>query len=83
VANVYYFAVLALAGGGLLVWLRRPRGGLVLPLLAIAVFTLGQLPFFNDPRFHYPMLPAFALLAAAGLVAAASTVRGVFARRTR
>ena len=83
VANAYYFAVLALAGGGLLVWLRRPRGGLVLPLLAVAVFTLGQLPFFTDPRFHYPMLPAFALLAAAGLVAAASTVRSVFARRTR
>lgn len=35
------------------------------------------------PRFHYPMLPAFALLAAAGLVAAASWARSVFARRTR
>jgi len=83
VANAYYFAVLALAGGGLLVWLRRPRGGLLLPLLAVAVFTLGQLPFFTDPRFHYPMLPAFALLAAAGLVALAGTVRSVFARRSR
>ena len=70
VANVYYFAVLALSGIGVLLWLRRRWQSLVLPLLAVAVFTLGQLPFFNDPRFHYPMLPAFALLAAAGLVAA-------------
>jgi 4-amino-4-deoxy-L-arabinose transferase-like glycosyltransferase len=69
VANVYYFAVLALSGIGVLLWLRRDRKALVLPLLAVAVFTLGQLPFFNDPRFHYPMLPAFALLAAAGLIA--------------
>jgi 4-amino-4-deoxy-L-arabinose transferase-like glycosyltransferase len=75
VANAYYFAVLALAGGGLLVWLRRPRGGLLLPLLAVAVFTLGQLPFFNDPRFHYPMLPAFALLAAAGVVGLFGTAK--------
>ena len=81
-ANAYYFTVLALAGGGLLVWLRRPRGALVLPLLAVAVFTLGQLPFLTDPRFHYPMLPAFALLAAAGLVAAAGVARRALARRT-
>ena len=82
VADAYYFAVLALAGVGLLVWLRRPRGALVLPLLAVAVFTLGQLPFFTDPRFHYPTLPAFALLAAAGLVAAAGATRRALARRT-
>jgi 4-amino-4-deoxy-L-arabinose transferase-like glycosyltransferase len=75
VANAYYFAVLALAGGGLLVWLRRPRSALILPLLAVAVFTLGQLPFFTDPRFHYPMLPAFALLAAAGVVGLFDTAR--------
>ena len=81
VANVYYFAVLALAGVGLLVWLRRPRGALLLPLLAVAVFTLGQLPFFTDPRFHYPVLPAFALLAAAGGVAAAEAIGRVVARR--
>ncbi len=80
VANVYYFAVLALSGGGLLLWLRRPRSALVLPLRAIAVFTLGQLPFFTDPRFHYPMLPAFALLAAAGLLALIDGAKRLFDR---
>lgn len=75
VADYYYFAAVALSGIGLLVWLRRPRGALALPLLLIAVFTFGQLLFFTDPRFHYPMLPAFALLAAAGLTAAVDQAR--------
>ena len=80
-ANVYYFAVLAIAGIGFAVWLRRPRGGLLLPLLAVVMFTLGQLVFFTDPRFHYPMLLAFALLAAAGIVAGAEAVRRALAGR--
>ena len=70
-ANVYYFATLALSAGGLFMWLRNPRGALGLPLLVIAVFTVGQLLFFGNPRFHYPMLPSFALLAAAALVSTA------------
>ena len=69
VANVYYFAALSLAGIGVLLWLPQRRRALLLPLLAIGVFTLGQMLFFDDPRFHYPMLPAFALLAAIGIVA--------------
>jgi hypothetical protein len=79
VANVYYFATLALAGIGVLLWLGRDRRALALPLLAIGVFTLGQMLFFDDPRFHYPMLPAFALLAAAGIVALADATRHAFA----
>ena len=68
VTNAYYFAVIAAAGLGLLYWSRRPRGLLLLPLLVVAVFTLGQLLFFATSRFHLPMLPSFALLAAAGLL---------------
>ncbi len=80
VANVYYFAVLALSGIGLALWRRRWRT-LLLPLLAVAVFTLGQIPFFTDPRFHYPMLPAFALLAAAGIVASIDVAKRLLGAR--
>jgi hypothetical protein len=68
-ANGFYFGALVVAAGGLLLWLRRPRGEMALPVLVVAVFTLGVLPFFADPRFHYPMLPSIALLAAGGLTA--------------
>jgi 4-amino-4-deoxy-L-arabinose transferase-like glycosyltransferase len=70
IANAYYFAVIAAAGLGLFYWSRRPRSALSLPLLVITVFTLGQLLFFATSRFHLPMLPSFALLAAFGLVQA-------------
>jgi 4-amino-4-deoxy-L-arabinose transferase-like glycosyltransferase len=69
IGNGLFFGALAVAAGGLLLWLRRPRGEMALPVLVVAVFTLGQLPFFADSRFHYPMLPSIALLAAAGLTA--------------
>jgi 4-amino-4-deoxy-L-arabinose transferase-like glycosyltransferase len=80
IGNGFYFTVLAASAGGLLVWLRRPRGTLSLPLILIVVFTLGQLLFFTVSRFHFPMLPAFCLLAAAGILAAFESVS---ARRRR
>ncbi|MDI6858281.1 MAG: glycosyltransferase family 39 protein [Dehalococcoidia bacterium] len=75
VANAYYFAAIAAAGLGLLCWSRRPQGLLLLPLLIVAVFTAGQLLFFATSRFHLPMLPSFALLAATGLVWAVPEAR--------
>jgi 4-amino-4-deoxy-L-arabinose transferase-like glycosyltransferase len=75
IANVYYFSVLALAGVGLVPWWRQRRGALLLPLLLIGVFTLGQMLFFATSRFHVPMLPSFCLLAAAGIVAGVEYVR--------
>jgi len=44
------------------------------------VFTLGQLLFFADPRFHFPMLPSFCLLAAVGVVSGAGYVRRLVPR---
>ena len=75
VANGFYFAVLAVSAGGLAYWLRRRRSAVALPLLVVGVFTLGQLLFFTDPRFHYPMLPSLCLLAAVGVVWGAGYVR--------
>ena len=80
VADGFYFAVLAVSAGGLAYWLRRRRSAVALPLLVVGVFTLGQLPFFADPRFHFPMLPSFCLLAAVGVVWGAGYVRR-FGRR--
>lgn len=75
VADGFYFVVLAASAGGLLYWLRRRRSAVALPLLVVAVFTLGQLLFFGNSRFHFPMLPSFCLLAAVGLVAEAEYMR--------
>ena len=74
-ANDFYFAVLVLSAGGLVAWVRQPRSALSLPLIFIGIFTLGQLAFFAVSRFHYPMLPSFCLLAAAGIVAGVEYVR--------
>lgn len=76
IGNGFYFTLLAASAGGLLVWLWRPRGALSLPLILIVVFTMGQLLFFAVSRFHFPMLPSFCLLAAAGIVAALESIAG-------
>ena len=78
IANGYYFSALALAGVGLVPWWRQRRGALILPLILIGIFTLGQLLFFAIPRFHFPMLPSFCLLAAVGLVVGAEYLQSRF-----
>jgi 4-amino-4-deoxy-L-arabinose transferase-like glycosyltransferase len=80
VANGFYFGVLAVSAGGLAYWLGRRRSAVALPLLVVGVFTLGQLAFFTEPRFHLPMLPSLCLLAAVGLVWGAGQVRRLVAR---
>jgi len=80
VADGFYFAVLAVSAGGLAYWLRRRRSAVALPLLVVGVFTLGQLLFFADPRFHFPMLPSLCLLAAVGLAWGAGLVRRLVPR---
>ncbi|MGD0766292.1 MAG: glycosyltransferase family 39 protein [Dehalococcoidia bacterium] len=80
VLNDSYFAVLAFAGVGLYSFRRRLRGAVSLPLIFVGVFTLGQMPFFGMSRFHYPMLPSFALMAAAGMVSAVGYLRSRWKR---
>lgn len=81
IANLFYFGVLALSAGGVVQWWRQRRGEILLPLLMVAVFTLGQLLFFGIPRFHFPMLPAFALLAAFSLTLVDDLISGSRSRR--
>jgi 4-amino-4-deoxy-L-arabinose transferase-like glycosyltransferase len=83
-SNAYYYAVLALAGLGLVATIISMRSRLVsrdalrdglsratilLLLSVIACWTLVHIAFFGDPRFHAPVMPAFALFAGAGIAA--------------
>lgn len=75
IANSFWFGALVLAGVGLLASRMRLNGPLaVLPLLVL-VWTATHLAFFGEPRFHYPIVFAFALLSARGLVVLFDAVR--------
>jgi 4-amino-4-deoxy-L-arabinose transferase-like glycosyltransferase len=74
-ANVFWFAAMAFAGVGLLAsWHRLRDAFALLPLLVLA-WTATHLLFFGDPRFHYPVVFIFAIVAARGLIFAAETAR--------
>ncbi len=47
---------------------------LLLPMLVLA-WTVTHLLFFGDPRFHYPIVFVFAILAARGAIVATEAVR--------
>ena len=67
-ANQNPFAMLILAGAGLIASRSRLNGPLgVLPILVLT-WTAFHLLFFGDSRFHYPIVFAFALMGARGLV---------------
>ena len=68
-SNVYYFAVLSLAVIGLPLWTTRRHPGRLLLASVVAYWTLVHVIFFGDPRFHAPVLPIAALLAALPLAA--------------
>jgi len=78
--NAFYFAVLALSGLALFHWLRLKGRGPVMPLVVIAVVTAGHVLFFANTRFHFPVMPAFCLLAGWGVI---STVRAARASSLR
>jgi hypothetical protein len=66
-SNAYYWAVLALAAGGIVVALQRPMpiGTLLLSLLVY--WTLVHVAFFADPRFHAPIVPVLCVFAGAAV----------------
>ncbi len=63
-SNGYYFAVLAFLVLGAPLWLSFRRPGPVLLISLIVYWTVVHLAFFTDPRFHAPIMPVVALLAA-------------------
>ena len=68
--NGFYYAVLLVAAFGLVRWLYGRGQGPLLPLIAIAVLTLGHVVlFFGGPRYHFPMIPLLCLFAGWALAA--------------
>jgi hypothetical protein len=63
----YYLLVLA-ASAGLALLVRSRSAGAVLPLLALAGWSLVSVVFFGDTRYHVPMLPLLAIPAAYAIV---------------
>lgn len=69
-ANAYYYIVLFIAAFALVRWKRQGGQGPLAPLLVITVLTLAHIVlFFGSPRYHFPMIPLFCLLAAWALAA--------------
>ena len=62
-ADGVYYAVLVFAGLALIRWAREGGSRPLLPALTIGIVTLGYLVFWGDPRFHFPLMPVFCLLA--------------------
>ena len=66
-ADAYYYAILALAGLGAWAVRRRPTAW-ILPLSVAYIAVLHGVLFVGDPRYHAPLYPVLALLAAEGCV---------------
>jgi hypothetical protein len=74
-ANLYYYGVLAWALLSVpIAFVSRDlrRAGLGLSLIYLIA---APLIFFGDPRFHYPAVPLFTIVAASGIVAVAQAAR--------
>jgi 4-amino-4-deoxy-L-arabinose transferase-like glycosyltransferase len=64
VANAYFFVTLVLGVLAVPAFLGRHRPWRLFFLLAAAALAVQPLIFFGDPRFHVPVLPFVAVLAA-------------------
>jgi len=63
VADGLYFGVLAASGLALAIATGRRDGAVLVPVAVIGLWTAGSALFFGDPRFHFPVIPAFCLIA--------------------
>ena len=69
VSNLYYFALLGLVALGARLWFSLRDPGRLLLISLVVYWTLVHVIFFGDPRFHAPIMPVVALLAALPLAA--------------
>jgi 4-amino-4-deoxy-L-arabinose transferase-like glycosyltransferase len=63
-SNVYYYTVLGLAALGIARWFSLREPGRLLLVSLVLYWTLVHMVFFGNPRFHAPVMPLVALLAA-------------------
>ena len=76
-ADVYYFAVIALAIAGLLQTLTAAdRTRLLLPLTVLYFTALHSVLFPGNPRYHSAAIPFLCIAAAAALATARARIRG-------
>ena len=69
-ANVYYYIIVGTMVLGLPFWLRRMDRRHALIWAPFAVYTaMWALLFVGEARYHFPLLPVFAVLAGIGLSA--------------
>ena len=69
VTNAAYFLVLGLAGIAMARWALERGRGPVLPVLVVLVWTAGHIAVFGQPRYHFPLVPLFCILAGWALAA--------------
>ncbi len=75
IANVYYYAVLAIMVLGLPFWLSRADRRHTIIWGPFAVYVAMWAFFFvGEARYHFPLLPIFCILAGIGLAAAIERV---------
>lgn len=74
IGDVYWYALLAVAAASLAM-VRRDRVWFAL-WSTIAAWLALHLVFAGEPRYHVPLVPVLAILAAATVIAAANTVTG-------
>jgi hypothetical protein len=75
VADVYYYTVAGAMVLGLPFWLRRMERRHVLVWGPFAVYAaMWAFIFVGEARYHFPLLPVFAVLAAIGIAAALGRV---------
>jgi glucose dehydrogenase len=84
IANVYYYVIAGIMVLGLPLWIFRTRRSHTIIWGPFAIYVAMWAFFFvGEARYHFPLLPIFAILAGIGLAAAienaAALVRG---RRT-
>jgi 4-amino-4-deoxy-L-arabinose transferase-like glycosyltransferase len=63
-ANGYYYIVMGFFLLGAARWFSWREPGRLLLISLVAYWTLVHVVFFGDPRFHAPIMPVIALLAA-------------------
>ncbi|MEX2159445.1 MAG: glycosyltransferase family 39 protein [Dehalococcoidia bacterium] len=68
-SNVYYFTIAGVLLLGVPLWFSLRDPGRLLLISLVLYWTAVHLVFFGDPRFHAPMMPIAALLAALPLAA--------------
>jgi 4-amino-4-deoxy-L-arabinose transferase-like glycosyltransferase len=68
-SNGYYYIVMGFFVLGAARWFSWREPGRVLLISLVAYWTLAHVVFFGDPRFHAPIMPIVALLAAVPIAA--------------